>query len=613
MSADTRRTGLVSGLAGLAFVLSLSGCALLRGPQEKPEPDAQTHVNASYRVDVQAPAEVRTLLVNYLDLTRFQEAPQSEALSSIELDRLCGATPAQARALLETEGYFNAKVEVTRTPDTPERIVVSVDPGPPARVERISFDISGPLNEAAAQPGPAQTLAQRMVKDWTLPDGSAFTQARWASAKTESLIRARTNGYLMARWETTEARIDVQSRQAQISLKLASGPLFRLGDISIEGLQRQQESSVRRLAGFAKGDAYQEKTLLDFQERLQGAGLFDSASVDIDPDPERAAAATVHVRLHEARLQDATASVGYSANTGARVAIEHVHRRPFNLNVSSKLKLELGRTKRLFEGELTSHATPGMYRNLLAAKAERLDANGEIVDTASLRLGRLQETPKQDRSYFVEALHGQVKNIAGITAADARSINYQWTWRRIDSALQPTDGWVASAQLATGVSRGNAASRGPFVRGWTRLSWYRPVGKQWFAYARMEAGEVFAKDSLGLPDALLFRAGGDDSVRGYAYRTLGPTGIDGLLKSGRVLWTGSVEMARPLLSDKPQYLGAVFIDAGQAADSWKGFRPVYGYGLGLRWRSPVGPLRIDLAWPEGGNKPRLHFSVGVAF
>jgi translocation and assembly module TamA len=469
------------------------------------------------------------------------------------------------------------------------------------------------LGEAAAQPGRAQTLHRQLLKNWSLPAGAAFTQALWSNAKTASLVQARSDGYLMARWQTTEARIDAQNNQAVISLRLDSGPLFQLGDIHIEGLQHQQESSIRRLAGFAPGDAYTERTLLDFQERLQAAGLFDSVSVDIDADPQHAAAARVLVRVRESRLQDATASIGYSANTGQRVALEHVHRRPLDLNLRSKLKVEMGRAKRLLETELTSNTTPGMYRNLFAAKIERLEANSEIVDTASLRLGRLQETPRQDRSYFVEALHGQLQNSAGITSADARSINYQWTWKHIDHPLLPSDGWVASTQVAAGVSRGSAGGSGPFARGWARLRWYQPITRQWFASARVEAGEVFARNELELPDALLFRAGGDDSVRGHGYRSLGPVGIDGLTRSGRVLWAGSVELARTIAADKPQYLGAVFIDAGQAADSWRGFRPTYGYGLGFRWRSPVGPLRVDLAWPEGGAKPRLHFSVGVAF
>ncbi|MEO8312502.1 MAG: BamA/TamA family outer membrane protein, partial [Caldimonas sp.] len=109
-----------------------------------------------------------------------------------------------------------------------------------------------------------------------------------------------------------------------------------------------------------------------------------------------------------------------------------------------------------------------------------------------------------------------------------------------------------------------------------------------------------------------FRAGGDNSVRGYGYRTLGPT-INGAVVGGRVLMTGSVELEHALLDRLPALLGAVFVDAGNAADRWNRLHPVFGYGVGLHYRSPVGPLRLDLAYGQDVRQLRLHLSVGVAF
>jgi translocation and assembly module TamA len=101
-------------------------------------------------------------------------------------------------------------------------------------------------------------------------------------------------------------------------------------------------------------------------------------------------------------------------------------------------------------------------------------------------------------------------------------------------------------------------------------------------------------------------------VRGYSYRTLGPV-VDGLVTSGESLYTVSVELARPFLKSMPTLWGAVFIDAGNAANSFANLHPAIGSGVGLRWRSPVGPLRLDWAWGAETRKARLHFSVGIAF
>jgi translocation and assembly module TamA len=124
---------------------------------------------------------------------------------------------------------------------------------------------------------------------------------------------------------------------------------------------------------------------------------------------------------------------------------------------------------------------------------------------------------------------------------------------------------------------------------------------------------VFARDTVAVPFTLLFRAGGDDSVRGYSYQGLGPSNASGSAVGGRVLASGSVELARPISRDLPAWWWAAFLDGGNAATRWSDYRTVYGYGLGLRWRSPVGPLRIDVAYADALKSLRLHFSVGLTF
>jgi len=115
-----------------------------------------------------------------------------------------------------------------------------------------------------------------------------------------------------------------------------------------------------------------------------------------------------------------------------------------------------------------------------------------------------------------------------------------------------------------------------------------------------------------VPDPILFRAGGDDSVRGYGYRTLGPT-IDGAVASGRMLATGSIEVAHPISPRYPSLWWATFLDAGNAADRWADLHAVLGYGVGMRWRSPVGPLKVDVAYGQAVQQVRLHVGVGIAF
>uniref|UniRef100_UPI0035B4813E autotransporter assembly complex protein TamA n=1 Tax=Piscinibacter sp. TaxID=1903157 RepID=UPI0035B4813E len=571
-------------LAGL-----LCGCAALQGEHE-PGADAaapaaaaaSSPARAPYRVEVIAPEQLRALLADYLDLARFQNAPDTEAIDAGELARLAAAAPAQARTLLETEGYFAAQVQATRLTGSDGQPVVRVlvDPGPRSVITQVDFTVDGELQTLADKlDEDAAALRTSLRRGWPLRAGEPFRQAAWASAKTGTLAQARAEGYPAAAWTKTEAQVDAEQHQVALTLALDSGALYRLGEIRVEGLERYDESTVRRLSTFAAGQPYNEKLLLDYQERIQKLGLFDSATVELDPDPKTSAAAPVRVRVHELTSQQATVGVGISANTGPRVTLEHRHRRPFGMNWVATNKFEFGSLIKSWTGELISHPLEGLYRNLLAGNAERLRSGEEIRTSWTARLGRTQDTQRIERTYFAELTHARVDNPAGRTRSEALTANYHWIYRDLDSILLPTDGYTVSLQSAAGRSRNSTLDNGPFGRGYGRYTLYRPLGRAWYASLRLEAGQIIASDAVGVPDTLLFRAGGDDSVRGYAYRTLGPL-VDGVVSSGRVMATGSAEIARPISDSMPSLWWAVFADAGNAANHWKDLAPAWGYGLG---------------------------------
>ncbi len=632
-----------------AMLIGMNGCASVKKlfDDETPADAAEAGPSvAVYRLEIEAPSELRDLLLTYLDLSRFQNVPQSEDITPAEIGRLIAAAPAQVRALLETEGYFNPEVTVTRvgadaTPapareraagaqdaaSASERAVpqplpllrVRVKPGPRAQIDHFALTAKGPLQqEADAGVLDARVLIAQVRNGWRLPPGAPFQQSEWSSAKNNALAKLRADGYPAAAISNSSARVDTQTHTVQLDVAADSGALYRIGPVRINGLQRYGENSVQRLSLLTPGEPYRESRLIDFQERLQKSGLFEGASVVLDADPETAEAAPVNVQLRELPLQQATFGAGYSANTGPRVTAEHTHRQPFGWEWISKNKLEVGPKLQSWHGELTSYPLEGLYRNLIAGNYERLRAVNEVRDSWTARIGRTQDTTQIERLYYLEATHSRLDTTSdtGTTTVsnDAFTGNYHWVYRDLDSLLLPTDGYTLSAEVSGGyaVSGTGAQSSGPFGRVYGRYTHYRPLGGAWFATARLEGGEVLASNRVGIPDTLLFRAGGDDSVRGYAYRSLGPT-VDGALLSGRVLLTGSVEVARPISDRFPSLWGAAFIDAGNAADHWKNLHPVLGYGLGLRWRSPVGPLRMDVAYGDEVHKVRLHLSVGIAF
>ncbi len=604
----------------------LAGCSSLPffGKKETPAEEGAPKVpeRKIFELKVDAPDNLRKLLSTYLDVARFQTLPETESIDDTELDRLVAAAPAQARSLLETEGYFNAQVRASLDHPASGLPVVTVHaaPGPRTTVKKWSVDVVGGLEQAVkADDEDAVVELASLRRRWPLKVGDPFRQPDWSDAKNGTIARLRADGYPAATWKDTEAKIDAPTNSASLSVTADSGPLFHLGPIKVEGLKRYDEDSVLKLSTFHAGEPYSEQLLTDFQERLQKIGLFEGASLEIDPDPAHADAAPVTVHVKELPLQQATAGIGYSANTGPRFTLEHTHRKPFGWHYVATNKFELGAQNKSWNGELLSHPLDNLYRNLIAGTVEHLDSADEIRRSWSARVGRTQDAVRFQRLYFAEVLHSRLDTAAGTEDSNAATLNYQWILRDIDSLLLPTKGITLSLQGAVGLAQGHQITpegriygRGPFTRAYGRITWYRPVGSSWHLTLRTEAGQVFARSNVGIPDTLLFRAGGDDSVRGYAYRTLGPI-VNGVVTSGRVLWTGSAEIARPISSKYPQFWWAAFVDAGQSADMWSDLHPDVGYGVGLRWRGPVGPLRVDLAYGEAVRKWRLHLSMGITF
>ena len=604
----------------LALLQLISGCSMLPWVQGDEPAAAAASGGASapgtvsvIRLTVEAPSNVRPLLERFLDLARLQEISRDADIDNSEWLRLIAAAPAQARELLQTEGYFNAEVTVKRDPVDPSRVIVTVLPGPRTQVDSLRVETEGEVSRRAeVGNADARDLLTALPAAAALQPGKPFRNPDWSSSKQQVLTRLRSAGYALAKLSGSSADVDAEAHLARLFIVADSGPLFKSGELLIGGLQFHDAATVRALAGFGPGTALSEALLLDYQERLQKVGLFESVLVSFEPDPAKPDSTEVKVRLTELPLQQATVGLGISANTGPRATLDYTHRRPFGYAVTATNKLEWGRDHQSWQGDLLTHPKDGFYRNLLGVQLERLRSETDTVLSQRLRLGRTQDTPRIDRLVFAELLRSRKSDLSGVSSAEAISANLHLVWRDLDSLLLPTKGWVATLQSGAGVSRSDSGN-GPFARLYGRLTGYLPLGKTWFGQARIELGQVIKRDGVSVPDALGFRAGGDESVRGYAFRSLAPLDANGAIVSADMLLTSSIELARPIMASRPELWGAVFIDAGRAVNQWSSFRPAVGVGVGVRYRSPIGPLRADLAWGDEVQKLRLHLSVGVAF
>jgi len=569
-----------------------------------------TTAEAAYRISIDAPATLRTLAEANADIVRFKDLPE---LSATEVSRLAAEAPAQLKELFAVEGYFNPVivVDVKDGADGVSEIRIKVESGPRARVTAVSITTTGDLTQNA-------DAGERMAKlrrDWSLTENEPFSEREWSDAKARTLASLWADRFPKARFSSSEARVDADANTVEISLAIDSGPAFKLGPLAVTGLDRIPQSAVVNLSTLSPGQPYSQRALLDYQERLLASGLFDAASVEIDTANTDPSAATVLVNVRERARHALTLGVGYSTLVGPRVSVEYKNLRVFDFDWQAAVTTKLARDDRSFSVDLLSYPQPDLYRNLASASLARIDVSGVQIIQQQIRAGRRRDSDTLSRRYFVAGLREQLTTPVATSIQSAATANYEMRWARVDNPVFPTDGYVLSGTAAAGVTLGPDAKGRSFGRLTGKASAFKPIAEGWLLQGRVEIGQVLAKDSQGIPQTLLFRTGGPDTVRGYSYQSIGvkqpiPNSNASYSLGGRLLATASVEVMREV---RPNWYGAVFVDAGDAAERVQDWSAKLGYGVGARWRSPVGPVRIDLSYGQAIRKVRLDVSVGVSF
>ncbi len=639
-------------------LLAVSGCASgpLSGPLSGPFAGLRADASAApaappaFNLEVRAPDNVRQYLLRHLEMLRYRDLPD---LDTNELRRLLAAADANVRDLLGTLGYFSPDISIElREGAAPERtapegtapegaapagtapagatpaaaapagaprtVILTVQPGQPVRISQVDIGFSGPVATDSA----AATQRASIQADWPLRPGMAFSQAGWDDAKAVALRLLTSLRYPLGQIETSRADIDADQRTATLSLRLDSGPAFRFGPMQVSGHSHFGPELVERLARVPTGADYDQQRLLEAQQRVADSGYYDSVFLTLDTagDPQ---AAPVIAQVREAKLQKIVLGVGASTDSGPRISVEHTHHKLPLLGWRAISKIAVDRDTQSLGTELTSQPDAGYWRWVTSALFQSKETNEVRTSSQRYRLGRSQTGERIDRNYYLQYDQARDSGVGLSSEASSISANYAWTQRNFDSVFFPSRGWGLGVELGGGTTLGG--QQNPFFR--TRANWlgYWPLagitqadgsrGRGGRIALRAEGGAVLAREGATLPSTQLFLAGGDNSVRGYGLRDIGIQSGPGQISAGRYLSVGSVEWQRPLVinGQVSDWETAVFVDAGAVADRPAELKAKVGVGVGARWRSPVGPLQVDLAYGVATQRFRLHLNVGFTF
>lgn len=623
----------------VALALSLGGCSLLPGKDKNSNGDpavATANGKPAFTLDVEAPKEIHDLLEKHLELRRFQHQPD---LQRRELTRLLGATNANVRDLIGTLGYFSptVTVEVTETPDSeeaPRKVTVKVEPGPQTVIRQSELHFSG-LN---AKDPDGKEQRDLIRESWPLKTGEHFSQNAWSGAKSGGLKILQAKRYPTARIDTSLADIDADKNEANVSVTYDPGASYTFGPLVIEGTQRYDAVGLARLARLPEGEVYDQTTLLDTQQRLVSSGYFDSVFLTLadTPDAEvgdspqkqeearaeqgRHVTSPVIAKVREAKLQKWVFGVGLSTDTGPRLSVDHIHNKVPGLGWRAVSKLQIDRKNPLLSTQLTALPGADYWRWFVGAKLEREPVGDFDVNSAQLRAGRTRSEEHIDRTYYLQYDYAKTQGTGAPPASSSLLANYGWTGRYFNNTLSPTSGYGLGWEAGVGTTL--TPQRTPFTRVTGRWMMLMPIGErdaETLRRSRLQlrawGGAITARKDAELPMTLMFLAGGDNSIRGYGYQTIGAKTNNGKVIGGRYLAAGSVEWQRPITIKGNAYdwEHATFIDAGTVGDDANAMYARVGVGTGIRWRSPVGPVQADIAYGLQSHDVRLHLRLGFNF
>ena len=479
------------------------------------------------------------------------------------------------------------------------KLRLRIKPGKPVKVVKQHYQVLGD--------GKNEKLFTNALAELPYKNGDVLNHEKYTEFKTRLSEAAQTLGYFNAEFEKHAIIISPERYQAKINLVLNTGKRYRYGKVTIDQ-KILAPNKMRNYIILKPGQPYSTEDLLKQQQILQRSGYYKLIKVTALHEKAKNNRVPIHIELERKKRNLYTFKVGYGSDTGPRVSAEMNRRWTGSYGKKLNLKAQYSQNLSGIAAQLVVPRTnPDDDSLIYSIKWERDSLKG-VSNSIELG-GQFTRKLKNDWiqtakiSYLLDKT--QFKNeIANRSNLLLFGVGLEKT--KADNILFPKDGWHVKLELQ--------GAHTVLLSDQTLLQ-FKATGKR---IKTLGKGKILARATLGstlygtfdeLPKSLRFFAGGGNSVRGYGYRDLGARNDEGDVIGGRQLLTASLEYQHPVVDD---WSAAVFVDAGNAFDQWNDPGLKLGYGVGARWRSPVGAVRIDLGFPEGGSLSdfRLYLNVG---
>lgn len=512
----------------------------------------------------------------------------------------------QARKAAQALGYYQAQIDTEVKPpskaDQPVQLIIRVDPGEPVRLRNVTVRIEGPASE---------------MKAFRIPDSKALRQGEqlnhgvYEDAKRLIQNQASRYGFFDGRFSRQRLAVDPQAGVADIELVYQSGPRYRLGKVTFGGDAPLDDDLLQRMVGFKPGTPYDSELVAELNNDLQSSGYFEGVRVDAAPTAAVDDVVPVDVRLDTRKPRTLGLGLGFSTDVGPRGKANWtrhwVNPQGHSYGWETELSAPRQNVGLWYDIPLDPPLTDklrfaGGYQNEEIAGTDTLS---KLLTVGPEWHSKLPSGWQRVISLKYQREEYRLGDDSGLSNLLMPGVSFSYL--RSDNRIDPHNGYRLQFDLQA--AKEGLGSDTNLVHGNVLLKGLTTLGQNHRFLGRVQFGGSATNGyQQNVPPSLRFFAGGDQSVRGYDYQTLSPKNNKGDRIGGRYLVAGSAEYQYSLTE---KWRVATFIDQGNSFNSLELPSLKTGVGIGVRWVSPVGPLRLDLARAlddDGGI--RLHFSMG---
>tara|TARA_R110002124_G_scaffold149220_1_gene314918 strand:+ start:50444 stop:52228 length:1785 start_codon:yes stop_codon:yes gene_type:complete len=527
--------------------------------------------------------------------------------NSAALNRRIKSDLKSFKALMQEQGYFNASFEQNITEKNDKKIVVvTVDKGPLYTIERFDIDWAS-----------GQTPDIKALTDFEPPIGQAALPETMLESEQNLFNILMQNGYFAPKSEGKTLRVHHGRHSVSLSLSMSAGPQASFGKTEITGLKKLKESFVRRRIGWREGELFDIGRIARTRKKLNRSGVMASTEIHYGALTDEGAL-PITIEAKEGKHRSIGAGVAYSTTLGAIANVFWEHRNLFGGSEKFRIKLEggtktSGLSANLNKPDLWGNEKLGL-QNAVVYKRELLEA----FDKDTLSSSTVLNYKYSNKSAISGGVALEQNKIIEEGEKDENftliSLPLSYRYDDTNDALDPREGW----RFNLGVTPYQVLNeQDSFLVTSAGGSHYWPLGEDFVWANKARAAFIHGLSLDRIPADKRFYAGGGGSVRGYGYQILGPLDEDNDPTGGRMVFELGTE-GRFKVTESIELVG--FVEGARVSEDleWSSAADfLWGAGSGLRYHTPIGPLRFDFAVPLNkrpqDDSYQFYISIGQAF